>query len=655
MKHPKGLRRERFGRSALTLLMLACAGLAACGSDDSSDDTQVLPGVPAKLFLGRVVTMDDAGTIAEAVAVDQRGVIVAVGSEQHVRKAVADNPVETIRLQSEEVLMPGFIEPHMHLLATILQNVPTLGNLAPCLPGPYAAANHPGCSNYIKESLRRLPKKGRPSKNFVVGMNLDPSRQAYDESRGGDVFTASPAAFIAQEVTGDEPVFIADQSGHLGYVNQKAIDLVHEYYDSKDKAWPPVLGPGGEWVTDSLGNYTGLLREGPAFVPFQEAMAKDIPYALVAENPVALVKDVLTTVKSTIADLRAAGLTTITDGGQTSKLEMEAAKLIAELPTTPLRVTGVVVYSEAPEAPSQPKCDPITDPSCALPKWLGVRGIKLWADGSTQGCTAWLADPRHYVPEGHCEDAGYGHPDYNDPEAIAAALEPLWNTGKWMFEVHANGNNAIAWVTEAFALLQQRQPNPHRALIIHGTVGVPGVVDGLAALRTGRYTTSSGAMVPAVDVRVTHLIGHVAYWGDVFREILGPEAAALLDPTALDMRNDIPFSLHSDSMVTPARPLWYVEQAVTRRTWKYPELTEAGTLGADQAPTIEQALRAITIEPARQQEMDQWLGSIEVGKVADFTVLGANPLDYAADRGGDPTQLHSIPVVATYINGEATR
>lgn len=41
--------------------------------------------------------------------------------------------------------------------------------------------------------------------------------------------------------------------------------------------------------------------------------------------------------------------------------------------------------------------------------------------------------------------------------------------------------------------------------------------------------------------------------------------------------------------------------------------------------------------------MDRWLGSIEVGKVADFTVLGANPLDYAADRGGDPTQILAIP------------
>lgn len=203
--------------------------------------------------------------------------------------------------------------------------------------------------------------------------------------------------------------------------------------------------------------------------------------------------------------------------------------------------------------------------------------------------------------------------------------------------------------------MQQQQVNPHRVLLIHDTVGVPETVADTAALRNGLYRTDSGRMVPGLDVRVTHLIGHVAYWGNVFREILGADAAALLDPVGLDIDNGVPFSFHSDSMVTPARPLWFVEQAVTRRTWAYPQLTETSIIGPDQAPSIEQALRAITIEPARQQELDQWLGSIEVGKVADFVVLGANPLDYSVDRGGDPTQIHAIPVVSTYINGKPTR
>jgi hypothetical protein len=152
---------------------------------------------------------------------------------------------------------------------------------------------------------------------------------------------------------------------------------------------------------------------------------------------------------------------------------------------------------------------------------------------------------------------------------------------------------------------------------------------------------------------VSHLIGHVAYWGNTFEQILGADARNI-DPVGFDRQHGLPFSLHSDSMVTPPRPLWYVEQAVTRRTWAYPDFSKSYVLGPEHAATVEEALRAITLEPARQHELDAWLGSIEPGKVADFVVLGANPLDYEPSRGGDPTQISKIPVLQTYLNGQPT-
>src|SRR5689334_6097540 len=151
---------------AIGLLFGVVLALSGCGDDNSSPaDPLLSTGSPAKLFLGKVLTMDPAGSIASAVAVDRRGVIVAVGSEQAVRAAIRNSVVDVVQLQPDEVLLPGFVDPHMHLLPTILQNLPTLGNLAPCLPGPYAAANQTNCSNYIKDSLQRLHKKGVASNN----------------------------------------------------------------------------------------------------------------------------------------------------------------------------------------------------------------------------------------------------------------------------------------------------------------------------------------------------------------------------------------------------------------------------------------------------------------------------------------------------------
>ena len=72
--------------------------------------------------------------------------------------------------------------------------------------------------------------------------------------------------------------------------------------------------------------------------------------------------------------------------------------------------------------------------------------------------------------------------------------------------------------------------------------------------------------------------------------------------------------------------------------WVPAELTEQGI-------TIEQALRAVTLEPARQQRLDRYIGSIEKGKVADLVILDKNPLRQA------PNKIHCIRVLSTFVGG----
>ncbi|MCY1079906.1 amidohydrolase [Archangium lansingense] len=617
--------------------------------------------------------MDDRGTIAEAVSVDGLGRIVKVGTEKDVMAGLGTG-VEVIRLEPQQVLMPGFIDPHMHFLPTLTQSLMGTHNLAPCLPPPYSKETPEDCATRAEllsalKSMKVTNSGNLASNEFVLGMNLDPSRQQQSTSAtnpcgvsGNIPFAAQPKLYLDACVSKDRPVLILDQSGHLAYVNQKAIDAVcSKTSDNCKTLLAEVQKGGGDWVTDANG-YTGLLQETAGFAPFLAAMEKSLPLGLAYTNPIQLVESYEKDIQRTIQELREAGLTTIADGGLASLSQLQAVKFLAERQNFPLRITGVVTQDLVNSDKGKdlqatgPTCDPLADPQCKLPKWLGAGGIKLWVDGSTQGCTAWLEAPYQYQNPGHCQEAGEGRADFDDVNGIVKALKPHWDKGAWRFQLHANGNKANEWAIQAFTQLQLQKANPHRVLFIHNTVGEEKISDKIGKMREGIFFGNDGKTASAqpLDARVTHLIGHVAYWGAAFKQMLGEETAKNIDPMGFDLKYGVPFSLHSDSMVTPPRPLWFVEQAVTRRTWAYPDFKESFVLGPEHAVSIEQALRAVTVEPARQHELDQWLGSIEPRKVADFVVLGANPLKYDKALGGDPTQISKIQVLQTYLNGKPT-
>ncbi|QQR41408.1 amidohydrolase family protein [Myxococcus xanthus] len=647
-----------------TKLVAALALLSSCAAPVERGPAK--PG--ATLFLGKVLTMDDSGTVAGAVLVDERGQILKVGTADEVQKGL-DTSVQIVQLAPGQVLMPGFFDPHLHFLPTLLQSTLGTHDLAPCLPPPYRVDPSVDCKarSEVLGALSAMALEDTSAVGgnaFVLGMNLDPSRQVFDNTKGCGVggpspFTAQPKFYIEACVSKDRPVIILDQSGHLGYVNQKAFDVVCgvQNANANNCTIPDsVKSGGGDWVTDSAKNFVGLLQEPSAFGPFLTALQKNLPVAQVFSDPVKFAETGGADVERVIRGLRDAGVTTIADGGLQSVAQVNAVKRFTELPGFPFRITGVVVAEAAKTAklkPTAPACEPKAGNDCALPKWLGAGGIKVWVDGSTQGCTAKLEAPYQYVAGGHCSDDGEGRADYDNVQALTEDLSELWAQGDWRFQLHANGNGANNWALDALSRLQQTKTNTRPVLLIHNTVGRPAISKRIGDLRNGAGVMDKKP-VPTLDVQVTHLIGHVAYWGDAFVGMLGHEAASEIDPIAYDRENKIPFSLHSDSMVTPTRPLWFVEQAVTRRTWSYPDFSKEYVLGAKHAATVDEALRAITIVPARHHELDKLIGSIEQGKVADFVVLSANPLDFDPANGGDPTKISQIQVLQTYLNGRPT-
>jgi predicted amidohydrolase YtcJ len=133
---------------------------------------------------------------------------------------------------------------------------------------------------------------------------------------------------------------------------------------------------------------------------------------------------------------------------------------------------------------------------------------------------------------------------------------------------------------------------------------------------------------------------HVYYWGEQHRAItMGPSRALRLDACASALDAGVPLAIHSDTPVTPVDPLFTMWCAVNR-------LTPSGrVLGEGERITAEQALHAVTLGAAYTLKLDHAIGSIDVGKFADFAVLADNPLTV------DPVAIKDIAVHATVLGG----
>ena len=73
---------------------------------------------------------------------------------------------------------------------------------------------------------------------------------------------AELTANVLDQVSTTVPIFIINQSGHIGYVNHKAMELA-----GVTESTPNTSG-GGVYVKDSQGKLTGVLIEPPSYTPF---------------------------------------------------------------------------------------------------------------------------------------------------------------------------------------------------------------------------------------------------------------------------------------------------------------------------------------------------------------------------------------------------
>jgi predicted amidohydrolase YtcJ len=250
-------------------------------------------------------------------------------------------------------------------------------------------------------------------------------------------------------------------------------------------------------------------------------------------------------------------------------------------------------------------------------KRFAMGPLKWIADGSIQGFTGKLKWP------GYCGGEDHGVLLLSEDEVVEK-LSPFHEAG-FQLAIHTNGDAATESVLRALERILERHPRfDHRHRLEHCQMASRAMLRRMASL----------------GVLANFFSNHVYYWGDVHRtQTMGLDKARRMDAAASALREGVTISIHSDHPVTPVNPLFTMWCAVNRRTRSGFELGSAEKL------TALEALTAVTLGSAYLLGRDEELGSLEVGKFADFTVLSDSPLSV------DPMTIKDIGVIATVVDG----
>ncbi len=564
--------RRTFLKSAFATAVLL--GSSSTGLFASQNSVRVYVGGP-------IFTMNKKNDIVEALAV-KGDTILAVGKRADVLKA-AGSDAEIVDLKGR-VLMPGMIDGHSHFPDTSRRNILMVNLNVPPL-GPVTCIAD--MQRLLKERAAETPKG-----QWVIGYNYNDL--AMKEQR-------HPTRAELDAISTDHPIFIRHVTGHLGVANSKALELANITEKTPDPA-------GGRYRRGADGKLDGVLEGPAARAPIDKLMPKLTP----EQELQAIAMDSMM--------YAAAGVTTANNGGSPSIDEhfLKASR------SGDLKIR-VVIWPNGRNAKlieSYGKKRQGTQLDAEGKVVLGP--VKLFADGSPQGYTAWFSKPYYKQLPGKPADYR-GFPVFKSREELFALVQQLHDDG-WQITTHTNGDQAIQDMIDAYSAALKANPRKdHRHILNHCQFCRPDQVDAIAEM----------GFVPS------YFVTHTWFWGDIHRDMVaGPERAAHISPLKAALDKGITFALHNDTPVTPISPLMDVFSAVTR-------LTSSGkVLGPDQRITVMEALRGVTINGAYMQRLEDKIGSLEKGKLADLVILDKDPTKVA------PETLKDIKVDETIVGGQ---
>ncbi|AQQ69361.1 hydrolase [Microbulbifer agarilyticus] len=536
-----------------------------------------------------IITMEDSMPRASAVAVAD-GRIVAVGSLDSLKSWIDARGAKIDRRFEDKVLMPGFIDPHVHpSLPAVLTQFPFLAPDDWELPtGTFPGATTPEA--YL------VALKNQAKEYFD-----DPDRDdkvpfiswGYHQLWHGEINRKK-----LNEIFGDKPVLLWHRSFHELIGNDAAYDLIGVTESDVANVEEADWESGRVWENGFVAVLPKL-----TFLFEPERYKKGM--------------------KNFALMLQQGGVTSAMDMGVGIFGDPEGEMaLIKETmgKDVPARVvlTPIITYFIAEKM----------SPQAALKK------TEEWEKGSTDN----VIFDKHFklMMDGAIYSglSQYKYPGYLDGhEGVWMApldvtydfAKTFWNAG-YQLHAHTNGDKSAEALLDILRKLQEQNPRvDHRMTLEHFAYATKDQLKQMEAL---------GMMVSANPYYQFIL-------SDMYADKwLGEDRARNMVPLGDAQKLGINVSLHSDNPMAPLNPLLLAWTATNRTTIGGKKNNESQKLSLDEA------LQAITINAAWQMRMEDEIGSIRAGKKADFVVLEEDPYEVG------PEGLKDIEIWGTVFEGK---
>ncbi len=534
-------------------------------------------------FNGTIITMEgDEPNYVKAVAT-KGDKILKIGDLKELKSITGDS-TQLINLE-RNTMLPGFIEPHLHpLLATILIQTEIIAFNDWNLPN----GNFPG----VKDDAsywERLDAAVAKETNRTTPLITWGFHQLYH----GDITRADLDARY-----GDEPVLIWQYSFHEAILNTAAIKILN-IDESAAKTHPQVEFEKGRFYEKGM----------------QQVVAPNLfPIIL---NPQRAIKGLQLTAKA----IQNGGVTTVADMAMplvNLDMELNLVKGVLDNPQVPFRTFLIPMASSF--AKNSGELDNAFTTIDSLEKHNThrikfVKQIKLMADGAFYSQLMQMAEP---YTDGH-------HGEWlTEPAEFAKYAEFFWDKD-YRVHVHANGDKGVEMVLGNLEKLQKEKPKTDHRFTFHHL--------GYVRKDQVKRMAKVGAQASIQPYYLYSLGSKYAETG------LGNKRAQRISPVGYLIQNDITTCFHSDFFMAPVEPLTLMWTAVNRKT------IDGRTFGAELRISAWEALRAVTINAAHHLNQEESIGSIKVGKKADFVIIGKNPLTVS------PEKIKDIQVVSTIFEG----
>ena len=542
----------------------------------------------------QVHTMDPGRPQASAVAVSG-GKIVSVGSIESMQPWLRRYPYSIDDRYRDKVLMPGFIDPHTHLrLSGTYMGLDYLGPIDSAAPGGIRK----GLPNRdaVLNQLRALVAEHDDPNIPITAWGYDPASQAGHLDRD-----------MLDQISDSVPIWVIAYAPHIVYANTPMIEMIGVNDDS--------VGHGIGRYPD--GRLNGWFVETEATALAARPVAKQV-YGPNAGRAA---------IDRMGAVAKGAGVTTTADlvWGMADGFEPEWNDHVSAISegTFPLRIFMIPFEPKLVKEFGSEMLQFLESKRAEGNDRLNTHGVKYVNDGSYPSMTLVMNEPGYLDEDG----AHTGEVPWED---MVDRMLPFWKAGVQIHS-HANGDRTLDMTLDTLESLQRIHPRfDHRFTIEHYCISSPAQARRLAAL---------GGQA-SVNIYFVHFRAQLHS-----EHGFGPDRSEATARLGSLQRAGAPFALHSDFnlVVTPLSPLLAAWCAVNR-------------LGADgetvMAPgeriSVDSALRAITIDAAYILNRDDRLGSIEVGKHADFTILNDDPYEVATEK------IKDIEVHDTVLEGEPT-